>query len=95
MSSYLREQFQNLLIFRLCFGFLFGIVCVFSFQGTYLALSAIPAEKFIFSARITGKAFAFPVTGDFHSFQQLIRGDPVLIVLRMLAAAYLSILSPA
>ena len=67
MSSYLREQFQNLLIFRLCFGFLFGIVCVFSFQGTYLALSAIPAEKFIFSARITGKAFAFPAAGDFHS----------------------------
>ena len=24
-----------------------------------------------FSARITGKAFVFPVTGDFHSFQQL------------------------
>ena len=70
MSSYLREQFQNLLIFRLCFGFLFGIVCVFSFQGTYLALSAIPAEKFIFSARITGKAFAFPAAGDFHSYNE-------------------------
>ncbi|MGO5161265.1 MULTISPECIES: hypothetical protein, partial [unclassified Bilifractor] len=80
--------FQNLLIFRLCFGFLFGIVCVFSFQGTYLALSAIPAGKksdlqeafanskgstgkstrgsqnMIFSARITGKAFAFPAASD-------------------------------
>jgi hypothetical protein len=72
----------------LCFGFLFGIVCVFSFQGTYLALSAIPAGKEAsFSARITGKTFRFPAMS----------GSPLFycIVVRMLAAAYLSILSPA